>query len=64
MIGPDRLAAFVIVVAALIAVPGPVGVGNPKGFLLFTAVLPQFVSPTAGSVTAQLLLLGPICVAT
>ncbi|OEV04492.1 LysE family translocator [Streptomyces oceani] len=39
-----------------------VGVSNPKGFLIFTAVLPQFVSPDSGSVPVQLLALGLICV--
>jgi threonine/homoserine/homoserine lactone efflux protein len=40
-----------------------VGVTNPKGLLIFTAVLPQFVSRGHGSVALQLLLLGLICVA-
>jgi threonine/homoserine/homoserine lactone efflux protein len=35
-----------------------VGVTNPKTIAFFVAVLPQFVSPTAGPVWAQLLLLG------
>jgi threonine/homoserine/homoserine lactone efflux protein len=39
-----------------------VGVSNPKGILIFTAVLPQFVTPSAGNIPAQLLLLGLICV--
>ncbi|MGW2377895.1 LysE family translocator [Kitasatospora sp. NPDC001683] len=39
-----------------------VGVSNPKGLLIFTAVLPQFVEPSGGSVTVQILLLGAICV--
>jgi threonine/homoserine/homoserine lactone efflux protein len=39
-----------------------VGVSNPKGLLIFTAVLPQFVDPSAGNVPVQLLLLGVICV--
>lgn len=39
-----------------------VGVSNPKGLLIFTAVLPQFVDPDGGSVPVQLLLLGMICV--
>ncbi len=39
-----------------------VGVSNPKGLLIFTAVLPQFVEPSAGNVPVQLLLLGAICV--
>ncbi|MEV5085745.1 LysE family translocator [Streptomyces sp. NPDC056159] len=38
-----------------------VGVSNPKGFLIFSAVLPQFVNRSAGHVTLQLLLLGIVC---
>ncbi len=37
-----------------------VGVSNPKLIVFFTAVLPQFVSPAAGGVTAQMLVLGLI----
>ncbi|KJE19487.1 putative threonine efflux protein [Frankia torreyi] len=40
-----------------------VGIGNPKGVLIFTAVLPQFVDRSAGGVPGQLLVLGLICVA-
>ncbi|MFJ3640166.1 LysE family translocator [Streptomyces sp. NPDC090108] len=40
-----------------------VGVSNPKGFLIFSAVLPQFVDRSAGNVTPQLLLLGLVCAA-
>jgi threonine/homoserine/homoserine lactone efflux protein len=39
-----------------------VGVSNPKGFLLFSAILPQFTDPTAGPIPLQLLLLGLVCV--
>lgn len=39
-----------------------VGVSNPKGLLIFGAVLPQFVNPSAGNAQMQLLLLGMICV--
>lgn len=35
-----------------------VGVTNPKAFMMFAAVLPQFVDPDAGQVTGQMLLLG------
>ena len=35
-----------------------VGVSNPKSYILFGAVLPQFVDPGAGHVPAQMLLLG------
>ncbi|MBB4932674.1 threonine/homoserine/homoserine lactone efflux protein [Lipingzhangella halophila] len=40
-----------------------VGISNPKGFLIFAAVLPQFVNPEAGSIPLQMLLLGFVCVA-
>jgi len=39
-----------------------VGVSNPKSILLFAAILPQFADPAAGSLPAQLFLLGMICV--
>jgi threonine/homoserine/homoserine lactone efflux protein len=35
-----------------------VGVSNPKAFMMFAAVLPQFVERGSGEVTAQMLLLG------
>lgn len=35
-----------------------VGVSNPKAFMMFAAVLPQFVDRGTGQVTAQLLVLG------
>lgn len=38
-----------------------VGATNPKGLLIFTAVLPQFVGQGAGHVPLQLTLLGGIC---
>ena len=37
-----------------------VGLGNPKVIVFFAAVLPQFVGPGAGHVTAQLLVLGAL----
>ncbi len=40
-----------------------VGVTNPKTFILFGAILPQFVNRNAGHVTAQMLLLACISVA-
>jgi threonine/homoserine/homoserine lactone efflux protein len=40
-----------------------VGVTNPKGILIFTAILPQFVDRSGASATAQLLALGVICIA-
>jgi threonine/homoserine/homoserine lactone efflux protein len=39
-----------------------VGATNPKGILIFTAVLPQFIDRSAGHVTVQLALLGAICI--
>ena len=38
-----------------------VGATNPKGILLFTAILPQFIDRTQGNATVQLALLGAIC---
>jgi threonine/homoserine/homoserine lactone efflux protein len=40
-----------------------VGATNPKGVVIFTAVLPQFVSRSAGHVSLQLAFLGAICLA-
>jgi len=40
-----------------------VGATNPKGVLIFTAVLPQFIERSAGHVTLQLATLGAICIA-
>jgi threonine/homoserine/homoserine lactone efflux protein len=40
-----------------------VGATNPKGIIIFTAVLPQFVDRSAGHLTVQLILLGTICIA-
>jgi threonine/homoserine/homoserine lactone efflux protein len=39
-----------------------VGVTNPKSFILFGAILPQFVDRAAGNVPAQMLLLSLISV--
>jgi threonine/homoserine/homoserine lactone efflux protein len=39
-----------------------VGVSNPKGVLIFTAVLPQFIDRSRGHATLQLISLGLICV--
>jgi threonine/homoserine/homoserine lactone efflux protein len=39
-----------------------VGATNPKGLILFTAILPQFVDPTGGPVPVQMLALGLIAV--
>jgi threonine/homoserine/homoserine lactone efflux protein len=39
-----------------------VGATNPKGVIIFTAVLPQFIDRSQGHVTLQLALLGVICI--
>jgi len=39
-----------------------VGVTNPKSYILFGAVLPQFVNPAAGDVPGQMLLLALVSV--
>jgi threonine/homoserine/homoserine lactone efflux protein len=39
-----------------------VGATNPKGFVIFAAVVPQFIDRSAGGVSSQLLALGIICV--
>jgi threonine/homoserine/homoserine lactone efflux protein len=39
-----------------------VGATNPKGVLIFTAVLPQFIDRAQGHATLQLATLGAICV--
>jgi threonine/homoserine/homoserine lactone efflux protein len=41
-----------------------VGVTNPKGLVMFTAVVPQFVVPSDGHATLQLATLGAIAVLT
>ena len=38
-----------------------VGATNPKGLLIFTAVLPQFIEPARGHATLQLATLGLVC---
>jgi threonine/homoserine/homoserine lactone efflux protein len=40
-----------------------VGVANPKTFIFFTAVVPQFADPALGNVPVQMLLLGLIPIA-
>lgn len=39
-----------------------VGITNPKGFVFYTAILPQFVDPDGMSATLQLGVLGAICI--
>jgi threonine/homoserine/homoserine lactone efflux protein len=38
-----------------------VGVSNPKGFVFFASVLPQFVDPGLGHVPLQMFVLGLLC---
>lgn len=40
-----------------------VGVTNPKGLIIYTAILPPFIDRTQGHATLQLLTLGSICIA-
>ena len=40
-----------------------VGVTNPKGLIIFTAILPPFIDRAQGHPTLQLLTLGAICIA-
>jgi threonine/homoserine/homoserine lactone efflux protein len=40
-----------------------VGATNPKGLIIFTAILPPFIERSQGHATLQLLTLGAICVA-
>jgi threonine/homoserine/homoserine lactone efflux protein len=40
-----------------------VGITNPKGFVFYTAILPQFVDPDGASATVQLGVLGAVCIA-
>ncbi len=39
-----------------------VGSTNPKGLIIFTAILPQFIDRASGNTTLQLLTLGAICI--
>jgi threonine/homoserine/homoserine lactone efflux protein len=39
-----------------------VGVTNPKGLIIFTAILPAFIERSRGHTTLQLLTLGAICI--
>jgi len=39
-----------------------VGATNPKGLIIFTAILPQFIDRSQGHATLQLLTLGAICI--
>jgi threonine/homoserine/homoserine lactone efflux protein len=39
-----------------------VGATNPKGIIIFTAILPQFIDRASGHTTPQLLTLGAICI--
>jgi threonine/homoserine/homoserine lactone efflux protein len=54
VIAPDQVIALFVVAVALIAV---VGITNLKSFLIFAAVLPQFVNAGAGPAQLQMFLL-------
>src|SRR5256885_2390299 len=68
----DRKALAALFAPALAAPPKPlrrivregflVGATNPKGVIIFTAILPQFIDRSQGHVTLQLALLGTICI--
>jgi len=68
----DRKALATLFAPAVAAEPKPlrrivregffVGATNPKGVIIFTAVLPQFIDRSQGHVTIQLALLGVICI--
>src|SRR6516162_3516337 len=68
----DRKALAALFAPAVAAEPRPlrrivregffVGATNPKGVIIFTAVLPQFIDRSQGHVTIQLVLLGAICI--
>lgn len=69
MLALHQVIALFVVAVVLIAVPGPsvldglvVGVTNPKGLLIFAAVLPQFVDAAAGPAQLQMFLLCLVCV--
>jgi threonine/homoserine/homoserine lactone efflux protein len=69
----DRKALAALFAPARVAEPKPlrrivregffVGATNPKGVIIFTAILPQFIDRSQGHVTIQLALLGAICIA-
>jgi threonine/homoserine/homoserine lactone efflux protein len=69
----DRKALAALFSPAVAAQPKPlrrivregflVGATNPKGVIIFTAVLPQFIDRSQGHVTIQLAVLGTICIA-
>ncbi len=61
--GVDRDAAASKPVGRIIREGFFVGATNPKGIIIFTAVLPQFIDRGSGHVTLQLVLLGTICIA-
>jgi len=68
----DRKALAALFAPVAVAEPKPlrrivregffVGATNPKGVIIFTAILPQFIDRSQGHVTLQLVLLGAICI--
>lgn len=57
---PDVAATAVPSTAAAVRTGFMVGMTNPKSFILFAAILPQFVDRSAGAVQTQMLLLGAV----
>src|SRR6266702_3552664 len=77
MISGGQLLGFTLASLVLIVIPGPgvlfvvwralrdgmvVGITNPKSYILFGAILPQFVNRAAGGVPGQMLALALVAV--
>jgi threonine/homoserine/homoserine lactone efflux protein len=59
---PDARGAAVVPGSRAVRQGVVVGLSNPKAFMMFAAVLPQFVDRGEGRVTTQMLLLGTLAV--